>query len=168
MTFLINAGSNQLTLGSDVIDELVADPTGQLLLTVYPTCESVGVEIEIETADLTAGDYVLLASALGVETFDEGAYRFVFKYTKSPDVVTESALYFIWNDILCNIIKYYAAQNIDCLEKSVCHDNLVLWPYIHFDLLKSVHLCSNVCHAEACSMWGMLSDLVGKEAKCGC
>lgn len=168
MTFSINAEHTELTLDSSVIDELIADPTGQLLLVVYPTCESTGTEIEIETGDLVAGTYILNATELGMDTFDEGVYRFVLKYTNDTTVVTEDVLYFIWDDILCSIIKYYAAQNIDCLEKDSCEQNPVLWPYIHFDLLKSVHLCSNICHAEACSMWGMLSDLVGKESDCGC
>lgn len=169
MTFTINDEHTELTLGSDVIEELVADPTGQLLLIVYPTCESTGTEIEITTGDLNVGNtYTLTSAALGMENFDEGVYRFVFKYTDSPTIVTESALYFIWDDILCNIIKYYANQNIECLEDNPCQDNVVLWPYIHFDLLKSVHLCPSVCHDEACGMWEMLSDLVGKEADCGC
>lgn len=168
MTFSINAGHTELTLDSSVIDELIADPTGQLLLVVYPTCESTGIEIEIETGDLTAGTYVLRADELSMTTFTEGVYRFVFKYTGDDDVVTEDSLYFIWENILCNIIKYYAAQNVDCLEKDSCEQNPVLWPYIHFDLLKNVHLCSNICHAEGCSMWDMLSSLVGKEVKCGC
>lgn len=168
MTFAINDDKTELTLSSTAIDALIADPTGQLLLIVYPTCESTGIEIEIASGDLTGSTYVLTPSALDLSTFTEGVYRFVLTYTKDSTQVTDDALYFMWSTILCNIIKYYGAQNITCLESKPCQDNEVLWPFIHFELLKSVHLCSNVCHAEGCSMWEMLSDLVGKEADCGC
>ena len=168
MTFVLNEGLTTLTLDTTIIDDLIANPGGSLSLVVYPTCESPGITIPILVGGLSAGTYVLNSSALGMSVFAEGPYRFVFKFINGSTVLIEDKIFLIYKDILCKIIKYYADKNITCLEESPCQDNVILWPYIHFDLLKQVHLCSIVCHAEACSMWKMLSDLVGKTVDCGC
>lgn len=169
MTFVMNNDFDELTIGSDVVDELVADPTGQLLLIVYPTCESTGITVEIQTGDLEVDNtYILNSSELGMsEKFDEGAYRFFFKFIGNDEVVTEDKLYFIHHDIDCKLVKFYGNQNIDCLDVN-CFEDFIIWPYIFFDLLKSIDRCSGICHKEGCSMWENLKDKVDQTVSCGC